>query len=532
MSEVASIKPRVKLKASTMRKYSAAFGRQAQALVDWSSNALQAWTVAFGDADQHNDELPRLAAASYELAKSNPLAIAAVQTWINDTIGDGLHLQCRVDRDFLERTVGLTEEQADAWEMDIERRFQVWANNSYHCDIEGVATFWDMQALNLRSEIIAGDGFAAFPMVQRRNSPFQVRVQLIDGARVCNEHWKPDSLRLSGGIQRDGNGLVTHIHVLTGNPYSTKVDNPLGVWRKLPMRGRNTGRQQVAHTYVAIQPGQSRGLPLLTPVVSIVKQMGRYTDAEAMAAVVNAFFAVLLETPGDDAFAFGADELEDQADLGVDVAGGEIGLSSGAYLELPPGSKPHTVAPGRPNPSFDAFMKSMMLQISMALGIPIDVMTRTFDKSYTAARASTFLFHKAVRGARARQAIGFSQVAYESWLLEQVASRQVRAPGFFRDPYIKAAWCGSFWVGPPKGMIDPQREVGAEKEMWNMRVKPLADIALELTGNSWEGNIQRIAREQRLMERLGVSPPDAMAAAIAAPSGTEEDDETDDEDES
>ena len=41
---------------------------------------------------------------------------------------------------------------------------------------------------------------------------------------------------------------------------------------------------------------QRRGVPFLAPVIEALKQLGRYTDAELVAAVVSGLFAVFVES--------------------------------------------------------------------------------------------------------------------------------------------------------------------------------------------------------------------------------------------
>ncbi len=43
------------------------------------------------------------------------------------------------------------------------------------------------------------------------------------------------------------------------------------------------------------RPGQRRGVPVLAPVIEALKQLGRYTDAELVAAVVSGLFTVFVK---------------------------------------------------------------------------------------------------------------------------------------------------------------------------------------------------------------------------------------------
>lgn len=50
---------------------------------------------------------------------------------------------------------------------------------------------------------------------------------------------------------------------------------------------------------------------------------------------------------------------------------------------------------------------------------------------------------------------------YEEFITEAVARGRLQAPGFFLDPAIRAAWCGTEWYGTAQGQIDPLKEAKA-----------------------------------------------------------------------
>ena len=78
------------------------------------------------------------------------------------------------------------------------------------------------------------------------------------------------------------------------------------------------------------RPGQTRGVPYLAPVIELIKQLGRYTDAEVMAAVVSGMFTVFVhnETGNPE---FGTAPTMDNPDgdpsLQVDTTGIEMGYA-------------------------------------------------------------------------------------------------------------------------------------------------------------------------------------------------------------
>lgn len=80
--------------------------------------------------------------------------------------------------------------------------------------------------------------------------------------------------------------------------------------------------------------GQRRGVPFLAPVIEALKQLGRYTDAELVAAVVSGMFTVFIEKESAAMATAGFGEIipEDaQVDAGDDST---IELAPGAIVDL------------------------------------------------------------------------------------------------------------------------------------------------------------------------------------------------------
>jgi capsid protein len=64
-------------------------------------------------------------------------------------------------------------------------------------------------------------------------------------------------------------------------------DKSAWTWKQLDLYSKKSGAPLVLHLFDKVRPGQSRGVPYLAPVIELIKQLGRYTDAEVMAAVVS-----------------------------------------------------------------------------------------------------------------------------------------------------------------------------------------------------------------------------------------------------
>jgi capsid protein len=91
------------------------------------------------------------------------------------------------------------------------------------------------------------------------------------------------------------------------------------------------------------------------------------------------------------------------------------------------------------------------------------------------------------------------QPVYEVWLAEAVAIGRIKAPGFFTDPLIRAAWCKAEWLGPVQGQLDPTKEVKADILAVAHGFKTHAQVTREYGGGDWNENVEQLKAENEAL---------------------------------
>jgi len=474
-----------------------------------TKRGLKSWLPQSLSANVENSaELPTLTSRSRDLYRNDTLARSAITTSVTNVIGSGLRLKPTIDAEFL----GMNDEEADAWERIAEREFKLWCKKE-NCDAEAKLTFYGLQELAFLSVLQSGDVFATLPFIERPNSPYQLKVQMIEADRVCNKGFVPDSDALSGGIETDSNGTPVNYHILKSHPSGF---NPVYDWRIVPARGRQSGRVNVIHLFKVERVGQNRGVPFLAPVIEDLNLLKRYGQAELMAALVSGLFTVFIETEsGQQLETFVQDETQ---------AEGEINLGSGAIVDLAAGEKVNPVNPMRPNPAFDAFVIAVTRRVGAALEIPYELLVKNFMASYSASRAALLEAWKFFKTRRLWLADNFCQPVYEGWMTEAILSERISAPGFFDDPAIREAYLQCQWVGPAQGQIDPVKETQAAVLKIN---NGLSTRALETAaiGGDWEANHRQLVKETRMRQEGGLAADSLVVTrpGLESPADAEDD---------
>lgn len=484
-----------------------------------SKKSMKGWTANSKTPQEDIDNnLNLLRQRSRDLCMNAPIATSAIKTTRTNVVGSGLRLKSKIDYKFL----GLTQEQADTWEKNVEREFCLWADSN-SCDAIGLNNFYELQQLALKSWLENGDGWAVLKQeTPTQWMPYGLRIHLIEADRIST----PDtnkSLNTSfyteiqntlgqasngnyiyNGVEVDSGGKVVAYYICNQYPNSN-LKGMKRVWQRVEATSPNTGNPNILQLMESERCEQYRGVPYLAPVIESLKQITRYTEAELMAAVVTAFFTIFIkqkDSSGDFPF---MNSISDEDRVDDDENAYELG--SGTVNVLGEGEDVVVADPKRPASGFDAFVTAMIRQIGAALEIPYELLTKSFTSSYSASRAALLEAWKAFKMRRTWFANDFTQPVYNLWLSEAVARGRIIAPGFFNDPVIKKAWCGAEWIGPSQGQLDPVKEVTAAtmrvQEGYSTREKE----TIELNGGNWDDNVSQIQKENKLLQTIQPAQP-------------------------
>ncbi|WP_420578791.1 phage portal protein [Oceaniradius stylonematis] len=454
-------------------------------------------------------DLPLLRARSRDLARNEPIATGAIATNKTHVIGSGLTVRASCDY----QALGLSEEQARAWNAQADREFELAAET---LDFSARMKFGLLQEMVFGSELESGDVFVIRRFRRRAGEVYGTKAQIIEADRVSNPNLAQDTDTLSGGIEFDADGAPVAIHVADRHP-GDLYRRP-STWRRVPLR-YNDGRRIVIHLAAFQRPDQARGIPYLAPVIEAIKSFGDYKDAEVRAAVVSAMFTVFVEHTGDEGSSPVSTGSEGARDDDT------ITLGSGAIVDLQPGESITTAAPSRPNPDFDGFAKSFLRLVGVALELPFELLVKHFTASYSASRAALEMAYHTFRKRRARFADDFCQEV-RAWIIEEaILTGRLEAEGFVDDPARRRAWLRAEWTGPVRISLDPKKDAEADGIDLKNRVKTRQQIMTERTGGEFDVKADQIAREQ---DRLSTIPAEASGEPPSGPSTEDLQEELDD----
>jgi lambda family phage portal protein len=477
------VQARLQLAAATASGYVG--GRRDRAsMKEWSALA-----GASADFDTLPD-LDLLRTRSRDLVRNDPLAQSAIATKVAHVIGSGHVVRPEIDADRLR----ISPEEALAWE---EMALDIWTDwaQSRDCDVTRSQTFAELEDLVYRSRLLSGDVLVLRRFKPRPGRLLASAVQVIEADRLSNPDWQMDCDTLAGGIEKDADGAAVAYHV--ASRHAMDVGARTGTsWQRVAAYDA-AGRPLVLHIHGAVgRPEMSRFAPMLAPVIEALKQRSRYTEAELMAAVVSACFAIGMKSPDGDLGGPLGGVGEGAGAASGDPRNKAIALTEpGLIFDLMPDEEIQSFVPGRPNPQFAPFIDAVAREVGAGTDLPAELLLKQFNASYSASRAAMEMAWLFFRTDRVLHVSQFCKPLYEDVIGEAVARGLLKAPGFFTDPIRRQAWLGAVWMGPARPTIDPTKDATADAAYLEMGATDLTRIAAERFGMDLRVVQRRRARD-------------------------------------
>jgi len=478
---------------------------------------LGGWSTTSGSADADIlDELPELRARSRELLRNDDGANAIVEAFLTNVIGCGMRPQSRVNP----AEVGMTEDEAALFQEAAERAFKGWCDEA---DVTGCDDFYGLQRLMLRSilengEVLVVPRYLSEAERRRPGREYSLALQLIESDRLDTPSGliasrAPNGNEIRGGVEIDTLGRPVAYWIRKKHPGDFVHGTHTGAEEYDRVAAYDmAGHPRVLHLFPRLRVGQTRGVPLLAPVLGKFHHLSEYMEAELVAARVAACFAAIVTQTASGTANFSAPAT------GVGPDNEPLAeLFPGMIHYLRPGESVEQLNPSRPGQQFAQFVERTKRDQGAGVGLPYEVATLDFSKTnFSSARA-------ALIAARAR----FQCVQrWFAWSACRPIYALVMREALLRDELpvlqLDRALLGARWIGPAYHFVRPDQEVRASLDAIAGGLSTHADEAGAL-GRDWEEVFTQRQREERKRTEMGLSFGDTDALQSAET----EDEETD-----
>ncbi len=496
--------------------------RTHQDLTAYRPRSYQAQAAISGDRDLLNRRVQ-------DLARNDGWASAGMDRLVDNIIGAGWRLNPRPDR----RALRLSADQVTEVTADIKSAFASWAEDSdCWCDAAQRNTFGGLLALAYRHRAMDGEALGIIQWLER-GGPWATAVEIVDPDRLSQPDLVSPVPSFRDGIEMGSHGEPVAYHIRVAHPGDPAATN-IGDSRHVRVPRFINGRRLVVHAFEATRAGQIRGVSALASVVKSVRMLGRYSEVELQAAVLNAVLGAFVTSPYDpkaieEAMASGgsvrdagyADKRAEylEASGGVRLDGAMINyLYEGEEIKFTPSAHPNAV--------FDAFVRAALRNVASALGLTYEQLSADWSQvNYSSARAALLEIWRGFSARASAFAAQWVQPIYVRVFEEAVARGRIRLPsGSPSFDEARFAWTRARWLMPGRGWVDPLKEAEGAGKRIALNLSSREREAAE-QGDDWEEIMEQQAREiargAELEQQYGLEPGRLFAGTeiALAPSG-------------
>jgi lambda family phage portal protein len=444
-----------------------------------------------------------LRARSAQLFEQNHYARGLLRRLVTNEINVGLHLEATPQ----ERVLGLEQDALAEWAEDVETRFELWQSDPWLCDHSELRSFGALQQAARLDSLISGDVLVVLRQFQPTALP---RVQLISGSAVQSpwgETPRPGS-RIVHGVELDAMDRQVAYWVVQRD----------GTFKRLPAWGEKSGRRLAWLVYGSERRlDDVRGKPVLAPLLQSLREIDRYRDSVQRKAIVNSMLAMFVKKSQDKP---GSKPITGGAVRRGTVETGAVGptgeprrynvaeIIPGLVLdELQPGEEPQAFPSHGTDEKFGDFESAIIQSMAWSLEYPPEIIVLSFKSNYSASQAAINELKTALNKTRTTFGEGFCRPIYEEWLLAQVLSKKMKAPGLLEawrdarayDSY--AAWTSSDWSGNIKPSVDLTKLVTGYDKLVEGGYITRDRASRELTGTKFSQNVKKLRLEnEQLVE--------------------------------
>lgn len=352
------------------------FARQRLARAYEAASPRDGWRPrragASANAD-HQADAHALRTRSRALVQNVPYIRAGIDGLVAATIGTGI-------------TPRATGREA----AKINDLFEAWAKV---CDADGRLDYFGIQAAADRA--LEQDGEVLVRLRARRPSdglPVPLQIQLLeidwlDSTKTATYNGNS----IINGIEYDMLGSVAAYWLWDQHP------GDRGVIRGVRLQSSRIPAKNIIHLFSPDRPGQGRGFPRLAPVITRVRDLQLYEDAELARKNLETRLSVLAS--GDVAQMSNPAAFGDSSDnVSRAQKTGDLGeLSSGGITEMPAGTT-FTVVEPKAAPGYVEYVKFNLHLIASGMGVPYEMLTGDMSEvNFSSARVRLLDFRRAIQ---------------------------------------------------------------------------------------------------------------------------------------
>ncbi len=431
---------------------------------------LASWNPPSGESINNAvyRDLGKLRDRSKDVVRKSPHGASARDSFVANSVGTGIKPSPLI---------------ADA---ELRKAKQLlWTDWTDEADADELTDFYGLESM------VSGQLFSAGECLVRLRPRFMsdglavpLQLQVLAAEHLpLNQNWtQPNGNPVRAGVEFDANlNKRVAYHVYRTHPGDRFSTTNMAELVRVPAG-------QMLHVFRADEPGQIRGIPMISTVLLKLYELDQYDDAELVRKKLVAMIALLLKRPVPEGMS--AEELAEEWGGTAEGSTGTATLEPGTMLPLAPGEEPSPFAPADVGGNYEAFIKVQLHALAAGMGITYEQLTGDLrGVNYSSIRAGLLEFRRRIEAFQHQTLVfKFCRPIWHAWLDAAVMSGALRIPdyGANRRIYRRVKWIPQAWP-----WVDPLKDRMAELLAVRAGFKSRSDV-IEAEGYDPEETEARI----------------------------------------
>ncbi|EKS9915601.1 phage portal protein [Burkholderia multivorans] len=420
--------------------------------------------------------------------RNDPWAKTAIARLVSNTIGTGIQAHPQHPNDAVRKM-----------------QKQLWEDSGQEIDADDVFDIAGIQTLAARSFFSDGEVLVRRRMRSPRDGlAVPMQIQLLEGDLLPMEKNElvPGG-EIINGVEFDADGRRVAYHLLRRHP---------GEYGRASIANMETVRvpaDEIAHVFLALRPGQVRGVPELSTVLLRLKSLDNFDDAVLFRQEVSNLFAGFITKPPTEPGMPGDPVTGGAMQYDVDGFSPVVSLEPGSMQELAPGEDVKFAAPPGAGADYGPFMRQQLMAAAASVGMPYEVLTGDLrDVSDRVLRVILNEFRRSIEQLQWNVFIHqFCRKVWRWWVDACALSGAMPMPDYYRNrrDYLRVRWVPQGWpyIHPVQDVTAKRMEIRAGLASRSGAVLARGDDPEQVD----DENAADLARERRLGLRYDTLEP-------------------------
>lgn len=373
--------------------------------------------------------------------------------------------------------------------------------------------FKSLQVLAFKEILRKGD-ILSHRMYRDKEANYEPCLQIISGQWLGNPMGMADTKKLTAGVEfNEGEQEIAyHIAVCDENRVAT------GEFKRYPKYTKNGFEEYSLILLEEREANQVRGIPFLATAKEDIILFEAFKQATVAKQLTLALLTAVIKRdkdspPPESSISDKTKDLaiqsaKDSAGLNYyedDKKNSSFALGTGNVITLEEGEDISTVESKLQGEGFKEFTEVMLSLIGSSTYVPYEELVHRYSASFSASKATIASGEKIRKNLQNTFANKFCKPEYDHVIDYGIRTGYITAPGYLEgDSLFKQAVLACSWIGPPPIVVDPLKEVKAQKMAIDSRIKTMEKVIHETTGRDFEETIERIKQEQNYLIKEGL----------------------------